>query len=215
MKRTRSSRATRYKILCVATLAAAAVAISGCGPLLAGSAAVVGQARITDQALAAQVTAVTTNLKIAESPEVSVAILNRLVTQQLIFALADQQRISLSQADVDAFVNQQAQLAGGRERFEAVLMQKGIPADQIPAAARATLLVAQLGSRLAPGSDGEAQDSATVAAVTKFSGEVGTRVSPRFGEWNGELLRIGPPPNDLSRPIRNVSINPLEGAQVQ
>lgn len=206
---------TRYKIGCAATLAAAALAVSGCGPALAGSAAVVGSARITDQALAAQVTAVTTQLKIAETSEVSVAILNRLVTQQLIFALADQQKISVSQAEVDSFVEQQAQLAGGRERFEAVLMQKGIPADQIPAAARATLLVAQLGSRLVPGGDGEAQDSATVAAVTKFSGEIGTRVSPRFGEWDAELLRIGPPPNDLSRPIRKVSINPLEGATVQ
>lgn len=215
MKRMGSSRVTRCKILSVATLAVAAVAFSGCGPLLAGSAAVVGQARITDQTLAAQVTAVTTKLQIAESSEVSVAILNRLVTQQLIFALADQQKISLSQADVDAFVEQQAQLAGGRERFEAVLMQKGIPADQIPAAARATLLVAQIGSRLAPGGDGEAQDLATVAAVTKLSGEAGTRISPRFGEWNAELLRITPPPNDLSRPIRKVSINPLDGAPVQ
>lgn len=215
MKRTGASRVTRYKIGCAATLAVAALAVSGCGPALAGSAAVVGSARITDQALAAQVTAVTTQLKIAETSEVSVAILNRLVTQQLIFALADQQKISVSQAEVDSFVEQQAQLAGGRERFEAVLMQKGIPADQIPAAARATLLVAQLGSRLVPGGDGEAQDSATVAAVTKFSGEIGTRVSPRFGEWDAELLRIGPPPNDLSRPIRKVSINPLEGATVQ
>lgn len=215
MKRTRSVGVARYKIVFGAALTAAVLGMSACGPLLAGSAAVVGTQRITDQTLYQQVTEVTTALDLAETPQVSAVILGRLVTQQLVSALAQQQHVTVDNAEVDRFIADQVQAAGGRPRFESALIRKGIPADQIPAAARATLYVIKLGPILAPNGDQQAQDLAIVAAVSQLSNQLGTRVSPRFGEWNAELLQIGPPPNDLSVPVRKVSIDPLQGAAVQ
>lgn len=215
MKRIRSSRAARYKIAAVATLSVGVLALGACGPVLAGSAAVVGTARITDQTLDKQVKEVTSALQIQESLNVSSVILSRLVTQQLIFGLAEQLRISTDPAQVRAFLDEQVQAAGGRERFEQALLQQGMPADQIEAAARARLLVSALGTQLLPEGDPQSQEVATAAAVTKFSSDVGTRISPRFGEWDAELLRIGPPPNDLSHPVRKASINPMESEPIR
>lgn len=187
----------------------------GCGPVLAGSAAVIGDGRITDEALASQVSEVTSALGLEESGNISAAILNRLITQQIVMELAKKHNVSVSKEEVDSFVADQAQMAGGTERFEQALLGKGIPADQIAKAAEATLLVAKLGPVIAPGADPQEQEIATVAAAGNLARELDTRVSPRFGIWDPELLRVGPPPNDLSKPAAKPDLDLLNPAVPQ
>lgn len=210
MTRKRTVRAT---VLGVA--AATAVLLTGCGPMLAGAAAVVGQTRITDDALGAEVDVVTSAIAIEKSGTVSAAILNRMVTQELIFEVAEREGVSVSDETVDAFIAEQEAAVGGKAAFEARLLEKGIPPSAVFDAAKATVLVAELGAHLAPGKQPEEQELATVAAVTKASSELDTRVSPRFGGWDPELLQVTRPPDDLSIPAPRPEVTALSPIPTQ
>lgn len=203
------------RLLAVGGAAGVLVVTAACGPTLAGSAAVVGQHRITDETLATQVSAVTVPLRVPESQQVSAAILNRMITQQLVFDLAAEHQISVSPEEVRAFIDEQVALSGGdREMFERGLLQRGIPAAEIDGTARATLLVARLGPKLAPGQGVEEQELATVLAVAELSRKLDTRVSPRFGTWDPELLQVTGTPNDLSTPAPRRDVQALRSAQL-
>ncbi|HUM87656.1 MAG TPA: hypothetical protein PKH63_10110, partial [Actinomycetota bacterium] len=58
-------------------VAAAGLALAACGPTLSGSAAVVGEQRLTDSELAETTTQLTEQLGIPESAQVSQAVLSR------------------------------------------------------------------------------------------------------------------------------------------
>jgi len=204
-----------HRVLVVAGSAGALVLTTACGPMLAGSAAVIGQSRITDETLATQVSAVTVPLRVPESQQVSAAILNRMITQQLVFDLAAGHQISVSPEEVQAFISEQVALAGGdRQAFEQGLLRRGIPPAEIEGTARATLLVARLGPVLAPGKGVEEQELATVLAVAELSRKLDTRVSPRFGTWDPELLQVTDTPNDLSTPAPRRDVQALRSAQL-
>lgn len=199
----------------LAVVACAALAATACGPVQAGSAAIVGQTRITDEALGVQVAEVTSALGVPGSQAVSAAILNRLITQQLVFELGARNGVTISSDAVNSFLAEQAAAMGGREAFEEALLEKGIPARAIPDAARATLIVAELGGRLAPNQPPEDQEAATVNAATTLSKELDTRVSPRFGTWDAQMLQVGPPPDDLSKPAPRPDVTALGGIPVR
>lgn len=204
------------RILTAAGAAGVLLLVAACGPVLAGSAAVIGQHRITDEALASQITAVTEPLRVPESQSVSAAILNRMITQQLVFDLAAKHQVSVSSEEVQSFIDEQVALMGGdREAFEQGLLRRGIPASEINNTAKATLLVAKLGPVLAPGQGAEGQELATVLAVAEMSKQLDTRVSPRFGTWDPEQLQVIATPDDLSTPAPRRDVESLRGAQVR
>ena len=74
--------------------------------------------------------------------------------------------------------------------------------DDIDELFRVNLLAQKMGVLFDPSGTPETQSSAIFAAVAAYSEEVGTTVSPRYGQWDPAGLLVGPPPNDLSVPIQ-------------
>lgn len=196
----RSQVRSRAAVATAGLLAIGAL-VAGCGPVLAGSAAVMGDTRITDETLAQQAQAITSALKIEESPKVSSVLLQRLVTQELVNQLAARNNVVVTQGDIDTFLTEQYTKAGGREALQAQLLQAGIPADQIESSAKTTIQVAKLGPALAPDADAKGQQTAVAVAAVKLSDELDTQISPRFGTWDARGLQVAPPPDDLSAPV--------------
>jgi len=198
-----SKRITRTAAGLVA-IAALGLGASGCGVDLAGSAAVVGQQRVTDTQLTEDVAAVTSALGIDSSDQVNQIVLDRLIRADLFEELATRNDVTVNQGELEAFIDETAASVGGREQLETQLLQSsGVPADSVESFARTFLLQQKIAEKLVPGGDQDQQGEALAGAVIALSEELDTRVSPRFGTWDPARLSVGPIPNDLSAPIIN------------
>jgi len=185
-------------------IAALGLGASGCGVELAGSAAVVGEQRVTDTQLTADVAAVTEALGIDPSGQVNQIVLDRLIRGDLFEELALRNDVTITQGELDSFIEETAVSVGGREQLDAQLLQSsGVPADAVESFARTFLLQQKVAEKLAPGAAQDQQGEALAGAVIALSDELDTRVSPRFGTWDPARLSVGPIPNDLSAPIVN------------
>jgi hypothetical protein len=190
----------RLRSLRLAT-AGVVLVLAGCGS--AGDAAVIGPESISDQALQEQVQAV---LQAQGRPpnstdaELSREILNRMVLTSLVDQLAEREGVSVDQGTIDqTLIDFDAQV-GGRAELEGLYLQQGVAPSQIEDIIRLNALAVQLGPVLDPGGTPETQGQSLVKAVTDLSLELGTTVSPRFGDWEPMMLRVGPVIDDLSIP---------------
>ncbi len=196
-----SKRAARVGAGLVA-ITALGLGASGCGADLAGSAAVVGQQRVTDEELTADVDAVTSALGIESSDQVNQIVLDRLIRSDLFDELAARNGVTITGGELDTFIADTAETVGGRAALDAQLLQSsGVAADAVESFARTFLLQQKIAEVLVPGGTPEQQGEALAAAVIALSEELDTRVSPRFGTWDPATLSVGPIPNDLSAPI--------------
>ncbi|MBK6763317.1 MAG: hypothetical protein IPG68_08580 [Micrococcales bacterium] len=75
---------------------AAGIALSACGPTLSGSAAVVGEQRLTDSELAETTSQLTEGLGIPDSAQVSQAVLSRWIVTELVDELAARKGIGVT-----------------------------------------------------------------------------------------------------------------------
>jgi hypothetical protein len=175
--------------------------IAGCGPELAGSAAVVGDDRVTDTQLADQVTVVTTALGIQSSAKANQVVLDRLIRAELYNELAARNGIDVTDGEVTKFLNETAAQVGGQQALNAQLLQSGVPESEVFGFAQTFLTQKALAEKLAPGKSQQEQGVILGAAVIALSKELDTRVSPRFGTWDADRLSVGAPPNDLSEPL--------------
>ncbi|MGA9146922.1 MAG: hypothetical protein WBZ04_05130 [Candidatus Nanopelagicales bacterium] len=184
--------------------------VAGCGPELAGSAAVIGNDRVTDSQLSDQVTVVTTALGIGSSAKANQVVLDRLVRAELYDELAARNGIDVTDGEVTKFLNETAAQVGGQEALNAQLLQSGVPQSEVFGFAQTFLTQKALAEKLAPGKSQQEQGVILGAAVIALSKELDTRVSPRFGTWDAERLSVGAPPNDLSEPLptENSSLMP-------
>lgn len=185
-----------------ATVMVAAI-LSGCGSAVPGAAAVVGDDRISERELTDKVEQV---LRAQGRPVDSasealvVTTLDRMITTSLVNQLAGQEGIEVSQGELDATLANYAEATGGQEAFEELLLQQDLAPDSIEDLFRVNILVQKLGMELDPTGSPESQSTAVLAAVSQFSEEVGTSVSPRYGTWDGATLTVGAVANDLSVP---------------
>jgi hypothetical protein len=175
--------------------------IAGCGPELAGSAAVVGNDRVTDAQLADQVTVVTAALGIQSSAKANQVVLDRLIRAELYDELAARNGIEITDGEVTKFLNETAAQVGGQQALNDQLLQSGVPESEVFGFAHTFLVQKALAEKLAPGKSQQEQGVILGAAVIELSKELDTRVSPRFGTWDSERLSVGAPPNDLSEPL--------------
>lgn len=194
------SRRYRARIIIATTAIAVTGLIAGCGPELAGSAAVVGDQRITDKELSQDVDRVTQALGIETSERANQLVLQRLITSELISILAERENIAVTEGQVRKFIDETVGKLGGREAFDSQLLQLGVIPEAANGFVRVILLQQALGEKLAPGEPAEAQGQAIGQAIITLSEELNTRVSPRFGTWDARQLAVGPTPNDLSVP---------------
>lgn len=176
---------------------AVGVAIAGCGPALSGSAAVVGEERLTDSALSETTTQLTQKLGIPESAQVSQVVLSRWVVAELIDELAVRRGVEVTKGAVDQSISEETERAGGREALEQSALQAGVVPEMIPEVVRTTLLIDQLSKISVTGDDPTGQTGLLVQ-VQQLSEELQPQVSPRFGTWDAEQLTVGALPDDLS-----------------
>lgn len=180
-----------------------AVVTSGCGSAVPGAAAVVGDERISERELGERVEQV---LRAQGRPVDSasealvVTTLDRMITTSLVEQFASREGVEVTQGELDAVVANYAEGSGGREAFEELLLQEDLAAEGIDDLFRVNILAQKLGMELDPAGSPEAQTLAVLNAVSAFSADIGTRVSPRYGTWDPSELTIGAVPDDLSIP---------------
>ncbi len=185
----------------ISGVAVTALTLTGCGAATAGAAAVVGDTRISEQTLTSKVQEVLVAQQ--KSPNTSdaaliSAVLNRLVTSELVNILAAEKGVTVTQGAIDSTLQGYVEQAGGEAEVQNALLQRNVAPSQIEAFVRTNVLAQMLGQALAPTADIQGQSDAVVAAVIETSMVVGTEVSPRFGSWDATKLAIGPVPSDLS-----------------
>ena len=187
----------------------AGVVLSGCGQTLAGSAAVVGEERLTDAQLSQTVSTLAQELGIENSAQVSQAVLSRWMVSQLVDQLAEDKGVTISKGEVDAAIAQESESAGGQEAFEQGALQAGVLPADIADAVRTSLLIEKMAQFTITGDDPSGQ-TGLITQVQQLSAELDPQVSPRFGTWDEEQLAVGALPDDLSTPVIDEAVPQLQ-----
>lgn len=190
----------------------AGVVLSGCAQTLAGSAAVVGDARLTDSELSQTVTTLTDKLGIQSSDQVSQAILSRWMVGELVEQLAQDRGITLTKGEVDTAIAEQVQSAGGQEAFEQSALQAGVLPEGIPDAVRVSLLIDKMTKFTVTNEDPSGQ-AGLIVQVQQLADTLDPQVSPRFGTWDAQQLSVGALPDDLSTPVAQQATAQLQPQQ--
>lgn len=191
----------------------AGVMLAGCGQSLAGSAAVVGEARLTDAQLSQTVGTLSERLGIGQSAQVSQAVLSRWVVAQLVDQLAARKGVAVSKGDIDATIATEQERAGGAEAFESGALQAGVLPEDIPGAVRTSLLIERLSEATVTDEDPSGQ-TGLLAEIQSLNADLAPQISPRFGTWDAEQLSVGALPDDLSAPAAP-ALDPLAQLQQQ
>lgn len=191
------------RIAALAGTAVAGLLLAGCSSATPGAAAVVGDDRISERELTEQVEQVlrAQGRPVDSASEALVATtLDRMITTSLVEQFAEDQGVEVTQGELDATLANYAEASGGQEALEQTLLQQDLAPDDIPEIIRVNILAQKIGFSLDPNGTPESQSAAIFNAVTEFSQEQGTEVSPRYGVWDPVGLAVGPAPDDLSTP---------------
>jgi SurA N-terminal domain len=190
-------------VLAAASLAAAALLISACSNQQPGAAATLGDTRISEQTLSAEVQAVlvakgqpATSVDEALPPDM----LSRLITIELVDRLAAREGVVVTQGQIDEQLANYEGQAGDQAAVEKLFIEQGVAPSQIESIVKLNTQAQELGIVLAPNGSAEEQRQAVVDAVIALSVELDTTVSPRFGTWDAATISVGPTPDDLSAP---------------
>jgi SurA-like N-terminal domain len=190
-------------LLAAASVAAVAILVSACSNQQPGAAATLGDTRISEQTLSAEVQAVlvakgqpATSVDEALPPDM----LGRLITIELVDQLAAREGVVVTQGQIDEQLANYEGQAGDRAAVEKVFIEQGVAPSQIESIVKLNTQAQELGIKLAPNGSAEEQRQAVVDAVVALSEELDTTVSPRFGTWDAATISVGPAPDDLSAP---------------
>ena len=197
-----TARRPRIVIAAVA-IAAAAIVLTGCANQEAGSAATLGDTRITEDALSTEVQELLAAMgqPVTATDEVlPPKMLGRMITVVLVDELAARNDVVVTQGQIDEQLANYEGQAGDRAAVESLFVEQGVAPSQIESIVRLNLQAQALGIALDPSGSAEEQGQAVADAVIALSTELDTTVSPRYGTWDPATLSIGPLPNDLSTP---------------
>ena len=179
----------------------AVLALSACGTQPAGSAAIVGDTRISESDLSAEVDSVLAaqgRTPEQASPGLMITTLDRRITTELVDQLAEREGIVVDEGEIDSVLAIYAERAGGAQEFQDYLVGQDVAPDQIPGIIRLNLQVEKLGQIFAPEQTPEVQSLAVFQSAAQLSQEIGVDVSPRYGTWDAANLAVGPLPDDLA-----------------
>jgi hypothetical protein len=193
----------RRLALAAATAAVAVLALSACGNAPAGAAATLGDTRISEQELTAQVEEILqAKGQPADSEDASLVqqTLGRMITTQLVDTLAQREGVEVTQGQIDEeFANYAAQV-GGEQALEELFLAENVAPSQLESIIRLQIQAQLVGLALAPEGSADEQGAAVFEAAALLSDELDTTVSPRFGTWDPNTLSLGPTPDDLAAP---------------
>jgi hypothetical protein len=194
----------RPRLVLATALATAVLVLSGCSSAQqAGSAATIGDTRISESHLGAQVQEVLVaqgQSPTATNDSLTSQTLARLVTVELVDKLAAEKGVVVTQGQIDEQLAAYEAQAGDRKAVESQFVASGVAPSQIESVVRLNLQAQALGVALDPKGSAEEQGQAVFDAVVAIGNELGTDVSPRYGTWDPNTLQLGPTPDDLSSP---------------
>jgi hypothetical protein len=191
------------RALVVAALLAGGLLLTGCAGQEAGSAATLGDSRITEQQLDTQVQEIlAAQRKPVDSADETITdkTLSRMITVELVNKLAEQNGIVVTQGQIDEQLAQYDAQVGSRDAVVTAFAEQDVAPSQIESVIRLNLQAQALGLKLDPHGSADTQGTAVFNAVAKLSDEVGVTTSPRFGTWDAASLAVGPTADDLTTP---------------
>jgi parvulin-like peptidyl-prolyl isomerase len=176
------SRRALRAVLC----AVAAVSLAACNTEQIGAAAVVGDTRITVAELQEQVSELADSLPdsagaIGDQSTAQHTILERMIQSMLLAAVAADEGVEVSEAEIDALIDEQVTSQAPDGDIGPLLAQNNLTETSLRPFVRdqltATKLIDELGGQ-----------EELVQVLTEKAGEIGVTVSPRYGTWNGVVL---------------------------
>lgn len=195
-------RASRSRLAAAALLATVALVTSACsGAQTAGSAATVGDTRISEQQLADQVSAVLDaqgQPAVSDDAALTSTTLTRMITIELVRVLAAQEGVVITQGQIDQQIAAYTEQAGSQEAVDTTFAQQGIAPNEIEDVVRVNLEAAALGPKLLPDGSADEQSQAVFTAVSSLSDDLEVEVSPRFGAWDSANLRVAAAEDDVA-----------------
>jgi SurA-like N-terminal domain len=151
-----------------------------------GAAAVVGDDRITVAELQQEVRDLADSLPdsagaTGDQSTAQHAILERLIQSELIAAVAADEGVEVSDADVDTFIEEQVVAQAPEGDIGPLLAQSNLTETSMRSFVRDQLTADELIEQLG----GQEQ---LINALTEKADEIGVTVSPRYGTWEGVTL---------------------------
>lgn len=180
------------------------VALTGCATNEAGAAAVIGDQRITESELNAEVQKrlVAQGQTPQDSTlELNASTLSTMIIYSLLDEIAVRESITATQGEIDSARLAREAAAGGAEQYAEVMSASGIMPEDLDNIIRLGIIFGKIGEALAPGAPEETKTQAIGMAVSELSVELGTEVAPRFGTWDPQSLSVGPVANTVSEPL--------------
>jgi len=200
---TRTLPGSARSALLLAGLAVGGLVLVGCSAPQAGSAATLGDTRISETALTQEVQAVLAAKQQpvdSGTPELMDKTLGRLITADLVNTLAVKNGIVVTQGDIDEQLSTYDDQVGGRDQVIQVFAEQDVAPTQIEGIVRMNLQAQQLGIKLDPHGSADTQGQAVFDAVAQLSDQLGVQSSPRYGEWQVQTLAVVPGLDELSVP---------------
>jgi SurA N-terminal domain len=176
------SRRALAAVLCVV----AATSLAACSTEQIGAAAVVGDVRISVAELQERVTDLADSLPdsagaTGDQSAAQRTILERMIQSELLVAVAADEGVEVSEAEIDAFIQDQVVSQAPDGDIGPLLAQNNLTDTSLRPFVRDQLIATELIDRLG----GQAE---LVQVLTEKADEIGVTVSPRYGTWNGVVL---------------------------
>jgi hypothetical protein len=188
--------------------------LSGCSAQKAGSAAVAGDDRLTENQLADlfaeldDLYAANPDAQRLPDDQLTLSVLSWWINEQLIGAIAEERGLAATATEVDEV------LGADEEQRDAIALSNGIAPSRLDAAAEVFVLSNALTESLAAeGASPEEVNTQLGELLQATAADMGVSVSPRFGSWNGESVAVEPrDPERLSAPAGGVATPPASPA---
>ncbi|MEO3812121.1 SurA N-terminal domain-containing protein [Sphaerisporangium sp. B11E5] len=168
---------------------AAGVALTACSssPVGVGTAATVGDARITSKELTADVTEYRAALQKAKIPEsqlqmesVPKAVLLQLINFRQFEQFAALNGVTVTEGDVDKFIAEQ----GGLERIGPAALTRGVPPSETRHWIRTAVIYQRSLEKFGANLSDQASTQVAQQKLFEQMDKIPVAVSHRFGEWN-------------------------------
>ncbi|GAA4597685.1 hypothetical protein GCM10023194_73240 [Planotetraspora phitsanulokensis] len=177
-----------FQVRVAVVVAAAGVALSACGPVQAGAAAIVGKERISTSDLDTKIQEFRKDLaanKITEEQlglriPLSQLILLRLANSKQYVQLGSQQGITVTQRDIDDIVAAQ----GGQTQIDTALLQSGVPLSVGREFISSVIIQQKLIDGMGAGQDQQSQQLALQKLTQEIDTKVPVRFNPRYGKFD-------------------------------
>jgi hypothetical protein len=173
-------------------------ALTACAPVRAGSAAIVGDTRITTDQVRSTVDELVRQSPQVQRPQAVGTTVSALVEYALVDQLAARQHppVSVSDAEIAASRAQFTQQAGGEKAIEQAFLQQQVPKSGESRFLRSLLLRQKIAAQLAPNATSDDQRSAAFSkAALALEQRLSIRVNPRFGKFDRRTFVITPLPS--------------------